>query len=285
MNPLSQNEFFRFVKERESIRRAKESGASPPWTDDTVLQDFYFCNIYREDDKTTRWFRENVRNHLFDNPRVITSTIAFRWFNKIETGELLLDLLRNGWDRAEAEERLRNVQQSGGVIFGSAYIIKSPPGMDKVTGILECIDRAVEFESRIAQICTEENSLQAVHEVVAAIPYQGRFTAYEVVTDLRHTGWLWEAQDIMTWASAGPGCARGLGWLTGTTLNYQTDAGQEELLAQMAMFLEFSRHRLPRSWRKWEMREVEHSLCEFDKYCRAVYEGKRLKRRYHYDRH
>ena len=53
-----------------------EAGLPAPWTDDRILRDYYFTNVYRELDKTTVWFRENVRDPLRDDPRVIFATVA-----------------------------------------------------------------------------------------------------------------------------------------------------------------------------------------------------------------
>ena len=46
-----------------------------------------------------------------------------------------------------------------------------------------------------------------------AIRHQGPFLAYEVVNDLRWTPVLGSASDVDTSVNAGPGCARGLGWV------------------------------------------------------------------------
>ena len=47
------NDFLWFIKERESIRRKKESGAKRPWTDDPVLNSCRFTNIDRFNDRGT----------------------------------------------------------------------------------------------------------------------------------------------------------------------------------------------------------------------------------------
>jgi hypothetical protein len=95
---------------------------------------------------------------------------------------------------------------------------------------------------------------------------------------------LEDAPDVMTWASAGPGCARGLGRAVADDkerFGYGSDRDQAEMLAVMTEILAMSRDQgyWPQSWRPWEMREVEHWACEFDKYERAR-GGERLKRRF-----
>jgi len=125
--------------------------------------------------------------------------------------------------------------------------------------------------------------------------------SYEVVTDLRHTALLDRAPDIMTWANPGPGACRGLARVNGLV---DKDAIEKEfsrsnqrdraiVIRGMRALLEASRspsywpqargraissdsevycHSLKTAseqWPAWEMRDVEHTLCEFDKYERV----------------
>ena len=69
----------------------KQSGEPYPWTDDPILQKYKFTNVFREDDATTVWFRENMRDELCEHSDVILATIIFRWFNLVETGKVLLE--------------------------------------------------------------------------------------------------------------------------------------------------------------------------------------------------
>ena len=87
--------------------------------------------------------------------------------------------------------------------------------------------------------------------------------AYEVVTDLRHTKWLNNAPDIMTWANPGPGAKRGLNRIHGRELTQSVT--REQQIQEMRDLLELLNGK-PLSL---EMRDIEHCLCEFDKYERV----------------
>lgn len=268
-------DFFSFARERYQIKLKREAGEPGPWTTDPILQAYRFCNIFREDDKTTRWFRSHITKPLGNDwPRQYMAAVIFRWFNKIETGELLKDLLLGSWDTEEARRRLyRRVSLEKVPILGAAYMIKSPPGMNKVDGLLQCIDAVRERHMDLVAGIFNHQTLQRAHEELVEFPYLGSFMAYEIVTDLRHTPVLWNAKDVDTWAAAGPGAARGLCRVMGVplgTYRYQSAKDQELLLKGMQRLLAFSRGGLwPAEWPRWEMREVEHTLCEFDKYERA----------------
>jgi hypothetical protein len=260
--------------ERESIRLKKEVSEAPaPWTDDPILQEFKFCQVFREDDRTTRWFKSHIREPLANDKDVLMATVIFRWFNHIDTGRTLIknDLLHN-WDRVKAIEEITKQPKW----ITGAYIIKTPNGMDKVTGVAECISHM--WEQRYSLLDKIENNTRSLEQCwtwLRDFPYMGPFMAYEVVTDLRHTYLLRDANDILTWANAGPGAMRGLNRLTGRDLEYSRRS--HDWCGEMRDLYEIVVERLPvsitqRNDLPYEMREIEGGLCEFDKYSR-LYKG------------
>lgn len=293
--------FFKYAREREAIRQRRECDKQPsPWTDDPILHQYRFCNVYREDDRVTRWFRKHVREPLRDSPDVLLTTVLFRFFNRITTGEAIFQ--QHGLERRTAWTELQEYGSSslpdvkrailtycgkGPYVTGS-YIIKSPNGMDKLTGVLWAVEQFMLQERLFAERKNEgvlgwrevadwsidspgRVSLEQMWDWLRKFPYLGDFTAYEIVTDLRHTALLENAPDIYTWANPGPGAMRGLNRLHGR----HKDKSQQKYL-----FIVEMRHllKLAQESSIWpvnpsglpvEMRDIEHTLCEFDKYERA----------------
>lgn len=275
-------EYFATARERYNIKLRRENGDSRPWTTDKIFQNWRFCNVHREDDKTTRWFSHHVRDPLSiegDPVKIAKATVIFRWFNRIETGAIIHDMLMNGnWNSEIAKDRLRDTSP----IVTGAYIIKGPDGFSKLGGVCYCVDIALPKLEQQASLWG--NSLQGAWKDLKEYYYLGPFMAYEIVSDLRWTPILQNAEDINTWANAGPGCARGLGWTHhNNPMRYNRLAlrDQQEMNVIMQELLEMSRSDIywPQDWKPWEMREVEHWACEFDKICRAR-RGESLKRRY-----
>ena len=63
MEPIQR--FFWRIEERHRIFLSKEAGLPRgEWTDDEILKTYRFTNPFRENDKTTVWFRENMREPL-----------------------------------------------------------------------------------------------------------------------------------------------------------------------------------------------------------------------------
>jgi hypothetical protein len=283
---LRANQFFALAQERELVRRRRLAGWSrEKWTSDPVLGTYRFCNVRREDDRTTVWFRENVRDHLKMRPGDdVSATVLFRWFNRIETGEKILDILRGEagrYDSVKVHSRLQGVKP----LVTGAYMVKTPPGMSKLRGILWCMDEFLRRGLIERLISGRDKTLQESHEILLEAPYLGEFMAYEVVSDLRHTNLLCRASDIDTWASAGPGCTRGAGWVAAGDPGHfsrHSAVSKDAMQGLMDWLLELSRSRAywPFPDVRWEMREVEHWLCEYDKWMRATVNGQPLKRRY-----
>lgn len=268
--------FFEYARKRYRIKLRRDAGQPAPWTADPILQRYRFCNVFREDDRTTTWFRENIRQPLRDSPHVFWATILFRWFNRVEVGKLLLSEGLAGTDGrfqpTRIKDALRTYMPTGPWVTG-AYMVKTPAGADKVSGVLWCLGQIYpDVEHLVARVEPGESTLEGLCAVLQAYPYMGPFMAYEVATDLRHTALFDCAPDIRTWANPGPGAARGLGRIfhndpnnynRHSILHLQSmQVGMQQLLAMVET--EWSVE-----WPPWEMREVEHTLCEFDKYERA----------------
>lgn len=295
---MNHHDFFRYSRERHNVYLKRRDGEPAPWTDDPVINRTGFTNIFRELDRVTIWFRQNIRDPLRHDHFVVPATAIFRWFNRIETGEAIAPMLREKrWDSREAKALILKRLPKGPWVTGS-YMVHSPYGCDKLTGMLQYCDELMEwwengtndikgllrFFSNSINPVPLLNMKQA-HSLLCARNGLAGFTAYEVVTDLRFTCGV-NPTDRLTWAHAGPGATRG-----GSRVLYgepdrlnQGNADHQLVLQDlMRKLLEFSKQTeyWPQGdpdWPKWEMREVEHTLCEFDKYERVRREQGQAKR-------
>lgn len=303
MNP---DPFFRFITERYKIFLKKEAGEPRPWTEDDILDYYKFTNVFREDDATTVWFRNNVRNKFQDKVEGVLATVLFRWFNRISTGEVIFNQIGDykatgraltAWDfylESGEIDSMRSAILSGigpdGPHVTGAYIIKTPNGSTKLNGVLNCVhwfyharqplrytQNGKDMKTLVGwreggEIMLDRNcvvTLEQAWDWLRKFEYMGDFMSYEVVTDLRHTDLLNRAPDIMTWANAGPGAMRGLNRLYGRELNLRPP--KKKTNQEMFELLELSKdsNNWPSEFPPLEMREVEHMLCEMDKYIRV----------------
>lgn len=297
-NPEDLSAWDRFVywfKERHLIYLRRKEGQPKPWTQDPILQRYFFTNPYREHDRVTVWFRENIREPLRNDPRVFFATVAFRWFNFPETGEVLIggmpfqdqpDNLFLYWDADRVLQRLRLIRGMKMKVFTGAFMINSPPGIGKLEAIVERIDNVWRDREHYLEHWDDEVTMEGFHEALMAFPGLGGFMAYEIVCDLRYTYLLENAPDKMTWCNPGPGAVRGMYRIEGLPFEKGNNASApprpkdwREILAGYLARLQREVGYDPR-FPPIEMREIEHALCEADKYMRALYKDGKMKRTY-----
>ena len=264
LNSASIDLFWHWIAERHSIYLKRSLGDPKPWTDDPILQRYKFTNVFRELDAGTRWMRENLTEPNRDRPwpEIIGNCGHYRMFNLIATGEFIG--WQQTWDADYWADALQERKDAGHPIFTHAHVVRSDFYEPKARSISRVVGTIYNISEELAEIARETQSLEQVFNRLLLLHLVGKFMAYEIVTDLRHTPVLEHAVDTMTWASLGPGATRGM-----QRLGFNHRRGAES----MRELLRIAPDHLP-DWvtaHGLEMRDIEHSLCEFDKYCRVYY--------------
>lgn len=287
MNPLP---LFAWMTERHAVFLRRQEGALKPWTSDPVLQQYRFCNVFRELDTTTIWIRENIREPYANHPNLWFMLAMARTFNRIEfLKQIVGDPIH--WPKGESFD-LRDLAgfadaeiAAGRPVYTGAYMIRaeSDPkkpwyNWSKQRYICEIVlgrlwDDQAEWRHLLREDHVPPNTLEGIWNFLTrrrTYVGWGPFMAYEVVTDLRWTRYLRDARDIFTWANAGPGALRGLSRLSNDGALGKLPRPAEALL-MMREILMLSRDisNFPPSFPYLEMRDIEHSLCEYDKYERV----------------
>jgi len=267
------NDLFRFMSERHSIYLRRAAGELRPWTTDAILRRYRFCNVYRELDTVTRWIRINIREPYCDHKNLWFMLCIARQINWPPTLQALMDggawPTGNRWNCMQARGILLDRHRRGEKIYTSAYMLTARPrlGEPRDKAYYTCVHALGSVWAARAEFprTIRENTLQTAARWFYPFPGWGAFLAYEVVTDLRHTDYLYNATDIDTWASAGPGALRGLNRVHNRALTYRLSATMANEEIQKLLYLS----RKMWIYDKLEMRDIEHSLCEFDKYERV----------------
>jgi len=289
--------FWYWVAERHAIYLRRKAGQPKPWTTDPILRDYKFTNPFRENDRGTVWLRENfLEPHRYCEdcdkgirggfpcqtckglgwePDLLAFNICwYRMFNWIGTGKRLG--WQTDWPSETIKSALKQGLAAGDQIFTGAHMLRSEYGKSKVDCIVDVCTTFWIHRHRIVDMC-KMNSLQTTFQYLIEMPYVGPFLAYEMVTDMRHTRLLEDATDIMTWANPGPGARRGLQRLQ---MPWKPDSAAIDSMQLLLSRSEERPNALPTDYPLLEMRDVEHSLCEFDKYCRTKFGEGRPRSRY-----
>lgn len=263
------HKFFWFMQERELIRLRRKEGRRPPWTEDSVLRERHFCNVFRHHDRVSRYWAE-VCNRKASDQMLVVNTMLFRLFNLPTTWHFLSPSW-HAW-RPKTLVRKFGFKSCPKPLFNSAYMVTGSTGAGRAKH-LSVIDACTEVHAhgKCVLSAVNQGTLQRVTEVLARYPMMGPFMGYEVACDLAMVGRL-EAQDRNTWANLGPGARRGLNRIHHRPLRYPLK--QEEGVEEMQELLH--RARAPKGLgdltslrRNLDMRAIEHTLCEFDKWERA----------------
>ena len=257
MSNYPKTDFNNYMIERHSIYERRAEGQPYPWTDDPILKEYSFCNVYRELDRVTIWIRENWREPYADHPNLPFAMAMARQINWPDT------LQEIGFPEHWNPERIKAIMQGRlnrkEKVYTGAYMLTGTLGGTKVEQTIDKILTPLyEMPPRIIN-----NSLEETWKRYLPYPGFSGFMAYEVVTDLRHTKHLENAEDIMTWANPGPGAKRGLNRIHGREL--EKSIPRKQLISEMKELLDVCNMApLP-----LELRDIEHCLCEFDKYERV----------------
>lgn len=255
-----------WMDEREQIRIRKEAGMTKPWSNDSVFQTTYFCNVRREDDKVTRFIRRMyspyVSHSLFE-PNIILS----RFLNWPDT----LDALgyQDEWDPIYVKSVL-NERKLLGKVWGNAYVVTTHGiPMDKIDYLCDRVMTSIEHD---LDVYTTYPSCEIAAENLQNVEGISTFMAGQVVADLKNTPGhsLQNAPDWWTFALPGPGSRRGMDWLFGEKVP------QNQWLKNL---LELQAIAYNEGWHLCAQ-DLQNCLCEFDKYMRVKNATGRSKRSY-----
>ncbi len=278
--------FWYWVCERHNIYVRREQGKEWPWTKDKILQTYKFTNVYRELDAVSKVWWEQIGKYRALKPwDILWRTELFRLFNWPPTWDLLVSQgLDSKWNTRRAKTVLTHVKNKGHKVFTGAYMItNSGQTIPKID--YACQSAAVYWNNcgRMTKRLIETNTMQGAVEILREQPMLGAFTAYEVACDLRWTKILENATDIQTWANPGPGARRGIHRILfgqpkkpgGPVVDYQRE--MQDLLSCS----QYNTKDMIQPLRRMEMRDIEHSLCEFDKWMRVRLDQGRPRSKYH----
>lgn len=276
--------FWYWMRERHAIylKRFKEKEPHP-WTKDKILTEYKFTNVYRQLDRVSLAWQDRYvhllnRGKKLKNSDILFHCIMFRLFNLPETYDALFYGItgRKDWNLKKAIKILEQRRdEDHEQIFTGAYIVSNGNRTEsKIQVICEAVDYAYKRKIRLANKIKRKKSMEKAVEILQCIPTVGSFVAYEIACDLRFTKVLNNARDVLAWANPGPGAKRGIRRLLygsaekkgGKPIDW--NSAMRELLTMvpkdLQKHLDMTKEGVP-----FEMREIEHSLCEFDKYMRV----------------
>lgn len=265
-----------WINERHSIFVNRfEKELPKPWTDDEIFLKYKFTNAFRQLDKGTIALRNMLMLHddcsKKDAALIFFNIVWYRLFNWHEHATEL-GFIDSYW---KLDDYINKRYRTHKKIFTGAHMTTGVAYEDKHESYLRAAKMAWDWKDKYTFLISTASSMEMVFNFLLKLYMVGRFVAYELVCDLRFTGLLDDATDKLTWANMGPGAQRGL-----RRLGLYHKSQQQGLESMQWLYKELPNylssnilhHYYQGSDYKnppFELREVEHSLCEFDKYQRV----------------
>lgn len=294
-------DFFEFIFERQNTwyKKTVEKLYSP-WSEDEILNTYRFCNVYRELDGGTIAISKYLHEKNISPEMKLFNIIAYRFFNRRDTIEVLFGGLLNPQDfTVKSYEKCFDEEKKKGSIFSNAYLVSSHPynpdyrPKDKHVQILLMLDDLKDNLSKIIKELQSSSPDEGLKIIEKNIKMAGPFLSGQILLDATYAG------DIINYSSndfliVGPGAHWGLNILFDKKLT-KSEANKKcrYLYAiQKESFANLLKNK-NKDWKKinWKneqycggeylsLHDIQNSLCEFRKYWRLK-SGEKAKKRYY----
>jgi hypothetical protein len=282
------DEFLYFVKERQNIHVKRSKGCVSPWTSDEILRTYRFTNVHRTDDRVTKWIHAKwLLPHEKDYDTIVFAMALARVVN---LPSMLEELgYPSKWNSARFVKLMEARKAAGALSYNNAYMINAAgatKGQSKASYLSECVLGPMWTKrSMMGEVLRTAPTLQVLFaELVQCYGFGGGFMSGQVIADIKYTTIGKKKTDWWTFVVSGPGSRRGMHWLCGTESfvgrngDYVNSAYRgEEWLANLAILRNLVGKKI--GW-KLEASDVQNCLCEFSKYCKVKYLGRRAKQNF-----
>lgn len=266
--------YWRFAAERQAIFFRRFTGNSSPWTDDPILREFKFTNVYRASDRVSQYLIRHVIYEGDQSPEeIFFRTLLFKTFNRIETWELLRNELGDvsyaDYSFDHIDGILTSAMQRGTRIYSAAYIMPSGGRLSicgkKHRTHLKLIEQMM-VDELPHRLCNT-SSMGKAFELLRSYPTIGDFLAYQYVTDLNYSTLTNFSE--MEFVVPGPGardgirkCFSDLGGLSEAEIIKVVCERQQSEFDQLGL-------KFQSLWgRPLQLVDCQNLFCEVDKYAR-----------------
>lgn len=287
--------FWQFITQRQQVwyRRVIE-GRTAPWTDDEILQDYRFTNVYRELDPGTQYMIQNILEADASRRDKILNVMLYRLIGRLETHEYVGFQSLKSFDVTEFEEQLKHRRDElGETVFTGAYMVSGYNQMgssDKVENVAMLFDQIASDQSFFSELLSTESAKQA-YKTIRSQQGFGNFLSYQVLVDLLYPANYYNGQSVLPfsaddWSSPGPGAQKGIKRLI-------KESSQVDDLAVMRWLRENQQAEFDRlgldfpylsdesnSRIELSLADIQNCLCEFYKYDKILNSEGRARRRF-----
>ena len=272
------NLYWYFAAERQNIFYKKLKGEEQPWTDDTILQKYKFCNTYRASDRVSQYLIKNViyNNRQYTSEDIIFRIILFKIFNKESTWEYLMskleDISLQNFSFKTYCDILNEAKNEGYKIYNDAYMSCANKvfGYDKKHQNHIALLEKMFIKDRMQNKILEAKTMKEAFNIIKSYELIGNFMAYQLVTDINYS----EVTDFSEreFTVVGPGSERGI---KKCFIDLE-EMSKEDVIKWMCNNQEEEFKKLGIKFkdlggRPLQYIDCQNIFCELDKYCRQAF--------------
>ncbi|NYF09920.1 hypothetical protein HDC94_001076 [Leifsonia sp. AK011] len=270
--------YWKFAAERQKAFESRLAGHPWPWSQDRILQEFKFCNVFRAADRVSQYMIRDVAYRDDDSTPAdrMFQIVAFRTFSNIRTWDEVTRFLGRSprIDHLQSdrfEEALNAAKDLYGGLYTGAFILCATNAYGRSFKHLNHVElfRDMFVRSGLAENILAAKSLREVYDLLHTFPLMGDFMSYQTAIDLNYSAHINFSEDDFT--QPGPGAIRGikkvfldLGGLTPQEVIMWMVDNQEREFERLGF--EFNG-----LWgRRLHAIDAQGLFCETDKYCREA---------------
>lgn len=267
------NTYWRFAAARQAIYLARLRRSLCPSTQDSILRDHRFTNVFRAADRVSQFLISSVQRGPSSSSEpadLVFRTLFFKVFNRQDTWQHVESRVGGvRWSTYNFDTYRRALAEAAerGPIYSAAYLMPPPRlGEDrKYANHLRLLEMMM--RDGLAATLISSPTLKSVFEHLASYPGLGPFLAFQYAIDLNYSDLLsFDEDDFVV---AGPGAKDGIRKCFGAAatgleaevIEYMVDT-QEEHFARLGLSF-------PGLFgRRLHLIDAQNLFCEVDKYAR-----------------
>jgi hypothetical protein len=270
--------YWIFASERQKAFEKRRVGLPGPWTEDPILQEYKFCNVFRAADRVSQYLIRDVAykaDHSTPADKIF-QILAFRMFSKNETWEsltkilghapLIEDLISGSFEKA-----LSQVKKDNGKLYTGAFILcaNDAYGFSEKHLNHVALFRKMFVVDQLHESLLLAKSLKEIYNLLHDYPLMGDFMSYQIAIDLNYFTYIQFSEN--DFVQPGPGALRGLkkaftslgDFTPAETILWMVENQQREF---ERLGLEFK----GLNGRPLHAIDCQGLFCELDKYCRVA---------------
>ena len=249
------------------------------WTEDPILQAYKFCSVFRVSDRGCQFLISDIiQKGSTKHEDIVFRVLLYNIFTRIETYKLLEgELGPSTWetyDRSKYDRVLQRAMDRGITVYTGAFQ-KPAPSLGHTTAfrnhlsLLEVM-MGVDITGQLARC----RYMRDAFDLINQFPGMGDFMAFQLLLDLSYTPVINFGEN--DFVIAGVGARKGIekcfkGKITGieeAIIRWMCDSQDEmfQMLDLEPVLLDTGNGKT----RKMTLVDVEHTLCEVQKYVRIV---------------